>query len=112
VAATDAGKTAEMVRQVDGTVLGVVVTRTDAASDAVTAAERVGEPLLGSVPEAPELAGDEPMVLTAPGSEPAATYHGMVPEIERAVETMAREPTGLDPDPDSGGRRIASPTQD
>jgi len=110
VAATDAGKTAEMVRQVDGTVLGVVVTRTDAASDAVTAAERVGEPLLGSVPEAPELAGDEPMVLTAPESDPAATYHGMVSELERAVETMTREPTGLDPE--SGGRRIASPTQD
>lgn len=110
VAATDTGKTAEMVRQVDGTVLGVVVTRTGTAADAVGTAERVGEPLLGSVPEAPDLAGEEPMVLTAPGSEPAATYHGMVPEIERAVETVSREPTGLDPD--SGGRRIASPTQD
>jgi len=110
VAATDAGKTAAMVRQVDGRVLGTVVTRTDEASEAVDAAERVGEPLLGSVPEAPELAGVEPLVLTAPESDPAAAYEALAHELEGALDAAPREPAGAEAD--AGSRRVASPTQD
>lgn len=108
VAATDTAKTAEMVRQVDGTVLGTVVTRVDDGDDAVETADDVGEPLLGSVPDAPEIAGDEPLVATAPDSDVAAAYEGLVPEVEGALATATRETVAADASP----RRVASPTQD
>lgn len=108
VAATDTAKTAEMVRHVDGTVLGTVVTRVDDADDAVSTAGEVGEPLLGSVPDAPEVAGDEPLVATAPDSDAAAAYEGLVAEVEQALATATHETVAADSSP----RRVASPTQD
>jgi hypothetical protein len=97
-----------MVRHVDGTVLGTVVTRVDAAAEAVATAEDVGEPLLGSVPDAPDVAGDEPLVRTAPGSDAAAAYEGLVPEIESELAASRREAVAADPGP----TRVTSPTQD
>jgi septum site-determining protein MinD len=109
ISATDTAKTAEMVRHVDGTVLGTVVTRVDAAAAAVAAAEDVGESLLGSVPDAPEIAGDEPLVATAPDSDAAAAYEDLVPEVEDALAAVSRrEAVAADPGP----RGVASPTQD
>ena len=89
VAATDTGKTAEMVRQVDGTVLGVVVTRTDAAADAVSTAERVGEPLLGSVPEAPDIAGRD---LSRDGARDRTRRPGDGPRTDRTGPRFGRPP--------------------
>lgn len=107
VAATDTAKTAEMVRHVDGTVPGTVVTRVDAAAEAVATAEAVGESLLGSIPDAPKLAGDEPLVRTAPDSDAAVAYEGLVPEVEQALAASRREAVAADPGP----TRVTSPTQ-
>ncbi|PSQ42331.1 septum site-determining protein MinD [Halobacteriales archaeon SW_7_68_16] len=104
VAALDVAKTAEMVREVDGTVLGVVVTRTSEGTDADATADTVGEPLLESVPEAPDVAGEEPMVLTAPGSGPAQAYQLLAGSVEAAG--------GPAHEGESSGKRVRSPTQD
>jgi len=104
VAALDVAKTAEMVREVDGTVLGVVVTRTSKGTDADATADTVGEPLLESVPEAPDVAGEEPMVLTAPGSGPAQAYQLLAGSVEAAG--------GPAHEGESSGKRVRSPTQD
>ena len=109
VAAADTAKTAEMVRHVDGTVLGTVVTRVDDAADAVATAEDVGERLLGSVPDAPEIAGDEPLVRTAPDSDAADAYERLVPELESELAAVSRRETVA---ADAGPRGVASPTQD
>lgn len=106
VAAADTGKTADMVRQVDGTVLGTVVTRTDYETDTQGVAEEVGERLLGSVPEAPDVTGDEPMVVTAPDSAPAQAYRRLAEEVRAARRDRQAATSG------SGPKRVVSPTQD
>jgi septum site-determining protein MinD len=72
-AVTDTGKSLEMVEAVDGHVLGTVVTRSD-ESAAGAVAEELGTDLLGAVPDAPEVVGDEPVVSTASQSAVAAAY--------------------------------------
>ncbi|MDS0260447.1 P-loop NTPase [Haloarcula sp. S1CR25-12] len=84
-AVTDTGKSRSMVETVDGHVLGVVVTRGDAA--AVSAATRtLGVDRLGAVPDAPEVVGDEPVVTTAPKSAVAAAYSDIAETLASAVE--------------------------
>jgi septum site-determining protein MinD len=73
MAVTDTGKSREMVDAVDGDVLGVVVTRAD-ESTASAVANDLGTDLLGAVPDAPSVVGDEPVVTTAPKSAVAAAY--------------------------------------
>lgn len=135
-AAVDTGKTAELVRQVGGSVLGTVVTRTDpdadpdlesladienlpekgaeadAAGDPISSVEEtvavVGEPLLGTVPEAPELAGSEPMVTTAPDSDPATAYRDLAERVARHADVESQTVAAAD----GGGEHAAGATQD
>ena len=85
MAVADTEKTREMVETVDGEVLGTVVTRSDA-----TAARRVADQLetdlLGAVPDAPETAGEEPVVDTAPGSAVAAAYDDIAGAVAGSLE--------------------------
>ena len=74
MAVTDTKKSRAMVETVDGDVRGVVVTRTPDAAAATSAADELGTELLGAVPEAPDVVGDEPVVTTAPNSAVAAAY--------------------------------------
>jgi septum site-determining protein MinD len=104
-AVADATKTAEMVRKVDGTVLGTVVTRTDDEDAAEAVAEEMGEPLLETVPRAPALAGEEPMVETAPDSDPAKAYHRLRDAVRAAAPHGANVGT-------ADADRIASPSSD
>ena len=71
---TDTEKSREMVETVDGSVAGVVVTRSDSTA-ARRVADQLGTELLGAVPDAPGTVGEEPVVDTAPGSAVAAAYN-------------------------------------
>jgi len=83
-AVTDTAKSREMVETVDGDVLGVVVTRGDAV--AVTSAVRtLGVDLVGAVPDAPAVVGDEPVVETAPDSAVAAAYGDIAETLASAA---------------------------
>ncbi|WP_226022554.1 MinD/ParA family ATP-binding protein [Halomicrobium salinisoli] len=75
-AVDDAAKTCEMVGEVDGAVAGVVATRADEAGAERVEAD-VPAPLLSRVPDAPEVAGDEPVVETAPDSAVADAYRDL-----------------------------------
>lgn len=85
MAVTDTAKSREMVEKVDGDVLGVVVTRTDESTASGTAAE-LGTDLLGAVPDAPAVVGDEPVVDTAPDSAAASAYRDITDSLALAVD--------------------------
>jgi septum site-determining protein MinD len=84
MAVTDTAKSRTMVETVGGQVLGVVVTRGDAAAVS-SAAKTLGVDLLGAVPEAPEV-GDEPVVTTAPKSAAAAAYSDIAETLADAMD--------------------------
>jgi len=84
-AVTDTAKSREMVEKVDGHVLGVIVTRGDAAAVS-SAATTLGVELLGAVPDAPEVVGDEPVVKTSPRSAVAAAYSDIAETLASTVE--------------------------
>jgi len=93
-AVTDTAKSREMVETVDGQVMGVVVTRAPDAAAATSAADELGAELVGAVPEAPEVVGDEPVVETAPKSAVAAAYSGIAERlaVDAADTVPADEP--------------------
>jgi len=72
-AVTDTKKSQSLVESVDGTTLGVIVTRSD-ETDASRVAETLGTELLGVVPDAADIVGDEPVVTNAPESKVATAY--------------------------------------
>lgn len=92
-AVTDAGKTGELARKVDGHLEGVVATRATPA-DGEAVAERMELPLLGAVPEA-AVVGNEPVVREAPDSGVADAYRSVAaalapaPAEETASESSA-----------------------
>jgi len=92
MAVTDTAKSREMVETVDGDVLGVVVTRTPDAAAATSAADELGTELLGAVPEAPAVVGDEPVVETAPASAVAAAYHDIAERLAVAADATGAAP--------------------
>jgi len=91
MAVTDTGKSREMVETVDGDVLGVVVTRAD-ESTASGVADELGTDLLGAVPDAPEIVGDEPVVDTAPDSAVASAYGDITDTLALAVDAAGTVP--------------------
>lgn len=91
-AVTDAEKTGQLVEKVDGTVEGVVVSRGTPA-DGVEVRERMGESLLGVVPDA-AVVGNEPVVDEAPDSSVATAFRSIASEIApRPVEETTAEST-------------------
>jgi septum site-determining protein MinD len=95
-AAVDTGKTAEMVREVDGRVTGVVVTRVGPDDDTSDVVDAVGEPLLATVPEAADIAGEEPMVVTAPDSEPAEAYRQLAASVGTHTDVEPASTTAVE----------------
>jgi septum site-determining protein MinD len=106
VAVADTRKTADMVRRVDGTVLGVGVLRTRGTTDRRAIANQVGEPLLGAVPEFSPTPGDEPMVLADPESRPAKAYRQLADRVD-AARLDHQAPAGA-----AGLEQVAGPAQD
>ena len=118
-AAVDTRKTADMVRQVGGTVMGTVVTRTHPGAsgddrghdpDVDPTVDAVGEPLLATVPDAPDLAGSEPMVVTAPDSDPAAAYRRLAGRVAARADLAYSHAAAADAD--ASVNRPAGATQD
>lgn len=90
VAATDAGKTAAMVDRADGTVAGVVVTRTDGDADrerATEIADSLGVDLLSVVPTYRELDAAEPRYSVADATPAATAYDRLATALAVYRET-------------------------
>ncbi|MFC7074960.1 P-loop NTPase [Haloarcula halophila] len=97
-AVSDTSRTASLVDRVDGTVLGVAVTRTDErAAEAV--ADELGTDLLAWIPERPDVVGDEPVVRTAPSSAVAAAYSGLAGVV--SVAAAASDPAAVEASDDA-----------
>lgn len=96
VALTDAAKTAEFTRRVDGTVLGGLLQRATDVEEIRTSASRLGDSLLGVVPDDPAAAGAEPLVRSSPGSDVADAYLSITAELER-VFFEGVSPANVDP---------------
>ena len=91
-AVTDAGKTGELARKVDGHLEGVVATRATAA-DGDDVAERMDLPLLGTAPEA-AVVGNEPVVTEAPDSSVAESYQAVATALAPAAAEGATSESG------------------
>jgi len=97
LAVTDTEKSREMVGTVDGSVLGVVVTRSDAVGS-LRVADRLDTDLLGAVPDAPGTVGDEPVVETAPGSAVAAAYDDIAETVAAPLDAALADAAAVSGD--------------
>ena len=96
VAAHDAEKIAALADRVDGTILGVVLTRVRDASDAEGFAQELGVPVLGVVPYDPSLA-NERSVLGPDDSSPATKSYRMLGTSLTDAFFEGADPIELDP---------------
>jgi len=88
VAATDAGKTAAMVDRVDGTIAGVVVTRTeDDQGTGADIATTLGVGLLAEIPAYEALDAQEPRYSLAEDSNAATAYDRLADALSVYHET-------------------------
>jgi septum site-determining protein MinD len=79
----DTRKTAEIVEKVDGTLLGVVVTRVTDDTDLERVREQIDLPLLELLPADPRAAKTEPVVMEAPDSDLADGYRQLATTLIR-----------------------------
>ncbi|MEF8881033.1 MAG: MinD/ParA family protein [Halapricum sp.] len=79
----DTRKTAEVVEKVDGTLLGVVVTRVTDDTDLERVREQIDLPLLELLPDDPKAAKTEPVVMEAPDSKLADGYRQLATTLIR-----------------------------
>ncbi|MFB6165169.1 MAG: MinD/ParA family protein [Haloarculaceae archaeon] len=86
VSLVDAAKMADLSEHVDGAVLGAVVTKARGDTDVSAIAERIDEEVLAVVPEDPEAAGDEPLVLESPDTYAAQAYRRLAVKLVDAVD--------------------------
>lgn len=86
VSVTDAAKTVEMVEHVDGTVLGVVVVRADEET-AGDVGERLGEDVLGAIPEYEADEPPEPRLEHAPASPASQAFRRLAAPFAVCHET-------------------------
>jgi septum site-determining protein MinD len=82
VAVSDTIKTAELAGRVDGAVVGAIITRVTRDTDIQGIAERFEFPLLGVIPADAEATRAEPLVMEAPGSDPAEAYEQLTGALE------------------------------
>jgi septum site-determining protein MinD len=82
VAVTDAGKTADLVERLGGTVLGVVALRATGDTDLAGIGSRLGAPVLGAVPDDPAV-GAEPAVVEAPERDVSAAYGALAEQLSQ-----------------------------
>jgi septum site-determining protein MinD len=79
----DTRKTAEVVGKVDGTLLGVVVTRVIEDTDVERVREQIDLDLLGLLPNDPEACKTEPVVMEAADSDLADGYRKLATTLIR-----------------------------
>lgn len=92
VAVRNTAKTAALAARVDGSVIGVVVTRATADTDVDAIAEALGQPVVGVVPDDPGVADRPPIVRRSPDAPAADAYRRLAAGIERvAVEGATGE---------------------
>ncbi|MFT4947942.1 MAG: septum site-determining protein MinD [Natronomonas sp.] len=84
VAVTDAGKTADLVGRLGGTVLGVVTLRATGDTDLAGIGSQLGVPVLGAVPDDPAT-GDEPVVVETPEEDVSAAYRALAEQLSRVL---------------------------
>ncbi|WP_340100126.1 MinD/ParA family ATP-binding protein [Salinibaculum salinum] len=83
VSLTDTTKTGQLATRVDSDILGALIVRVTRETDLGDIEAAFDFPVLGGVPEAFDVAGDEPLVLTAPDSDAADAYRQLTTQLER-----------------------------
>jgi septum site-determining protein MinD len=83
VSLTDTTKTGQLATRVDSEILGALIVRVTAEIDIADTTEAFDFPVLGAIPSNLDVAGDEPLVETAPDSEAAAAYRDLTAQLER-----------------------------
>lgn len=103
VSLTDTDKTRQLAELVESEILGtlIVMATQETALDQIDA--EFDSPVLGGIPRDMEVAGDEPMVLTASESTAAQAYRELAEQLERVlfedegIESLRMVPqSGLD----------------
>lgn len=82
VSLTDTGKTGKIAELVESDVLGALIVRTTDETPLADIGAELDIPLLGGIPADVDVAGDEPIVLEAPESDPATAYRAVVDNLE------------------------------
>ena len=96
VAAHDAEKIAALADRVDGTILGVVLTRVHDAGDVEGFAQQLGVPVLGVVPHDPSFADERPVLGPDDSSPAPKSYRQLGTSLTDAFFEGA-DPIELDP---------------
>ena len=96
VAAHDADKIAALADRVDGTILGVVLTRVHDAGDVEGFAQQLGVPVLGVVPHDPSFADERPVLGPDDSSPAPKSYRQLGTSLTDAFFEGA-DPIELDP---------------
>jgi septum site-determining protein MinD len=100
VSLTDTTKTGQLATRVDSEILGALIVRVTDDTDIGDISEAFDFPVVGAIPADLDVVGDEPLVGTAPESEPAAAYRELATQLERvffdgadgaALETVERD---------------------
>jgi len=91
----DTRKTAEVVEKVDGTLLGVVVTRVTDDTDVDRVRDQIDLDLLGLLSDDPQACKTEPVVMEAPDSDLADGYRQLATTLIR-LENDRKDADGDD----------------
>jgi septum site-determining protein MinD len=83
VSLTDTTKTGQLATRVDSEIIGALIVRVTEETDIEDISEAFEFPVLGGVPADLDVAGDEPLVDTAPDSEAARAYRDLTAQLER-----------------------------
>ncbi|MEF8785090.1 MAG: AAA family ATPase [Haloarculaceae archaeon] len=83
VSLTDTTKTGQLATRVDSDILGALIVRVTEETDSSDIEAAFDFPVLGAVPAAFDVAGDEPLVVTAPDSDAADAYRQLTAQLER-----------------------------
>ncbi len=100
VSLTDTTKTGQLATRVDSDILGALIVRVTDETDIDDIEAAFEFPVLGAVPAALDVVGDEPMVLTAPDSKAADAYRQLTTQLERVFFEGG---SGSDLDPVASG---------
>jgi septum site-determining protein MinD len=85
VSLTDTTKTGQLAAMVDSEVVGAILVRATDDTDLAAIDAQFDFPVLGGVPNAPDAAGVEPLVVEAAGSDAAAAFEALGATLERVV---------------------------
>jgi septum site-determining protein MinD len=83
VSLTDTDKTGQLAELVDSEIVGALLVMATEETPLADIDAEFEFPVLGGIPHDMDAAGDEPMVLNSPDSEPATAYSQLADELER-----------------------------